>query len=584
MIEKWEIKEIGNKKALLIKGDFKDILNIVKKVGPILSRPERILKGDYTFIMYILESNGVDEKIKKAISEITGRVTKKISVSPQSRQVSDVVEITSKSNESARSDAPVEIPMPELEVKSEQQKEEKKEESNRIIPIKGPAIPKGQSVRVKREDIEQQKEENQKEEVNKKDKKITVPSSPKLSQRSIDRLKMRWSIELPLNPTMSFQTLITGSHNRFAHAASMAVVENPGVMYNPILIWGPMGSGKSHFIHSMSYGLSATMGQKNIFVTNGVKFSVGVTIAIKEGFIDSIANLIENSKVIIVDDIHLMLINQDNKGFISKVISDCMQSNKQVVFSSLFSPKELEPLETMLGIEISQGWMVDVKQPNPQTYRVILNQILSNMDVKLSEEHIKKFFVSRNLDFRTASVMLFKMKKLEKYISSIKPSLLHQDLLDMLFGEKDDLSTPSPEEIKGTNFYASSTPDSFYKWGVFYPKGLKDYVKYVFLKLSQTSSKVIATDLSWYNVFEEEYDPDEVYGIPFKIGSRVLEKNVNGLIVIGPPPTSALSAKETEFRHLVDKILESLNVKSAWIYSNKLKATSNYLNAILDLI
>ncbi len=570
MIEKWEIKKVGLKKALLLKGDFKDILGIVKKVGPILSRPQRILEGEYTFIMYILESdNLVEEKIKAAIEKSKTESDKK------SKEVVGEKE----EMKGLKDEEDIEIPMPELEVKVEDKKDEK-EKSARIIPKVGPAVPKSTS----QQSLEKNVKEKEHKEDKKEDKKITIPPSPKLSQRSIERIKMRWSIELPLNPTMSFNTLITGSHNRFAHAASMAVVENPGVMYNPILIWGSMGSGKSHFIHSMSYGLSSTMGQKNIFVTNGVKFSVGVTLAIKEGFIDSIAQLIDDSKVIIVDDIHLMLINKENKDFISKVISNCMSSNKQVIFSSLFSPKNLEPLESMLGIDLSQGWMVDIKPPNPQTYRLILNQILSNMDVKLSETYIQNFFVLKALDFRTASVMLFRMKKLEKYISSINPSLMHHDLLHMLFGDNDDLSTPSSDEIKITANYISSTPDSFYKWGVFYPKGMKDYINYVFYKLSQTSLDVIKTELSWYTVFEEEYDPDEVYGIPFKIGTTVLEKNVNGIIVIGPPSTSALAAKETEFRHLVDKIVESLNVKSAWIYSSKLKAQSNYLNALLDLI
>lgn len=586
MIEKWEIRELEkNRKALLIKCDFKDILNIIKKVGPVLSRPERLLRGEYTFLMYIIDPNAENEhKIRNAIDEVVSKLT------PESKeekiQKSDLKPDQTVKPQSGEEETDLDIPMPSLEVKEKTThfKEDlssslKKEESNRIIPVKGLAVPKSHSVRIKKEDIQKTEKTD-----HKKEEKLDLPSSPNLSRRTLDRLKMRWSIELPLNPTMSFQTLITGSHNRFAHAASMAVVENPGVMYNPILIWGGMGLGKSHFIHSMSYGLSSTIGQKNIFVTNGVKFSVGVNIAIKEGFIDQLSNLIENSKVIIVDDIHLMLINKENRDFISKVISNCMQSNKQVVFSSLFSPKDLEPLESMLGIELSQGWMVDIKTPNMQTYRVILNQILSDMDVKLSEDDIKRFFVERNLDFRTATLMLFRMKKLEKYISSVNPSILHHELLKMLFGDKDDLSMPSLEEIKGTNPYPNSTPDSYYKWGIFYPKGMKDYVNYVFYKVSQTAFDVISTELSWYNVFSEEYDPDEIYGIPFKIGGYVLDKNVNGVIIIGPPSTSALAAKETEFRHLVEKILESLNVKSGWIYSNKLKATSNYLNALLDLI
>ncbi|MCX7647164.1 MAG: DnaA/Hda family protein, partial [Elusimicrobiales bacterium] len=352
----------------------------------------------------------------------------------------------------------------------------------------------------------------------------------------------------------------------------------------PILIYGPVGNGKSHFIHSMSYGLSSTIGQKNIFVTNGVKFSIGVNLAIKEGFIDSLEKIINDCKVIIIDDIHLMLINKENKQFISRVISGSMQSNKQVVFSSLFSPQELEPLENMLGIQFSQGWMVDIKQPNPQTYRLILNQILGNMDIKLSEEQIKNFFINKSMDFKTVNKTLFRMKKLEKYLSPLNQSLLHQDMISMLLGDKDDFSMPSEGEIKGANVYSSQAEDSFYKWGFFCPKGMKEYINYMGAKLKETSSKKLSMDIEWKNVFVEEYDPDEIYGIPFKIGNYVLDKNINGLIVMGPPPTSALSSKEQEFSHLTEKILESMNIKTAWIYSNKLKAESVYLTAILDLI
>jgi len=577
MIEKWEITKIGSKKALILKGELKDILKIVKKMGAVCSRPEKIVNKDYNFVIYLLKDNfEIEQKLNSVIKDIlAGKITAtKVAEDKIEKKVVD--------------DIP--IPIPELEIKSEIKKEEtasvespkeEKHEEKKVSVRKksfGPVIPKSQSVRIKVDD-NKIKEET----IQKKEEETKVETN--ITQRTVEKIRMKWSIELPLNPMLSFQTLITASHNRFAHAASMAVVENPGVMYNPILIYGAIGSGKSHFIHSMSYGLSSTIGQKNIFVTNGVKFSMGVNLAIRDGFIDALEKVINDCKVIIVDDIHLMLINKENKAFISKVINNSMQSNKQVVFSSLFSPAELEPLENMLGIQFSQGWMVDIKVPNPQTYRLILNQILTNMDIKLSEDDIKKIFVNKSMDFRTVNKMLFRMKKLEKYLTPINQSLLHQDMLYMLMGEKDDHTMPSDAEIKGTNLYSSqSVDDSFYKWGFFCPKGMKDYVNYVLAKMKVILNKKLSVDLDWKMVFIEEYDTDEVYGIPFKIGSFVMDKNINGIIVLGPPPTSALSPKEAEFSHLTEKILESMNVKTGWIHSNKLKAESVYLCALLDLI
>jgi len=612
MITKWEIAETGDPKKkyrLLLKCELKDILKIIKSLGAVCSRPERIISNDYNFLIYLFEYDaGIEEKFKNILDDISkSKSPNQKRFTPANVQAPSYVPAT---NRSASVADTIDIPMPDLEIKENVNKEEELKSSDiKDEPvIKDPekiqvpdTVAAARENKPKKGGIEpssQNKSHNQiaKDNVHSTDNKTEVNPRSKvesdnkssddtaITKRTAERLKLKWSIELPLNPMLSFQTLITGSHNRFAHAAAMAVVENPGVMYNPILIYGPVGNGKSHFIHSMSYGLSSSIGQKNIFVTNGVKLSIGVNIAIKGNFLDKIERIINDCKVIIIDDIHLMLINKENKAFISKILSQSMQSNKQVVFSSLFSPQELEPLENMIGIQFSQGWMVDIKQPNSNTYRSILDQLLNNMDIKLAEDHIKKFFVSKNLDFRTVSKILFRAKKLERYISKTNNSILHQDMIEMLTGEKDDLTIPGADELKGANFYSGTSDESFYKWGIFYPKGMKDVIGYISRKMKEVASKNLSTELSWETVFTEEYDPDEIYGIPFKIGNFVIDKNINGLIVIGPPTTSALSAKEEEFRHLTEKIMESINIKSAWFYSNRLKANSVYLSAILDLI
>jgi chromosomal replication initiation ATPase DnaA len=590
MIEKWKILEPDEKTKkhkLLLKCELKDILSLVKNLGAICSRPERIISSDYNFVIYLLEYNKeIEEKVKKEIEKIISK-----NISQASKKVEEEKSKTSE----------IEIPIPDIEIKEEialpkiEDVKTKKEEKTIIEPTPPPP-PKPPSSPVKEEELHP-KTHSQKTEVEKKDIKLTEKKEKNIIEdrktvrqpkddKEYDRIRLKWSIELPLNPMMSFQTLITASHNRFAHAASMSVVENPGVMYNPILIYGGIGVGKSHFIHSMSYGLSSSIGQKNIFVTNGVKFSIGVNLAIKENFIDKLEKIINECKVIIIDDLHLMLINKDNKQFISRIIDSSMKANKQVVFSSLFPPSELEPLENLLEINLSQGWMVDIKQPPPQAYRMILNQILTNMDIKLSEGDINRFFVTKLMDFKNVNKYLFRMKKFEKYLIASSNSMLHQDMLSILLGEKDDISMVNDSDLRNASNYTPSFKEnkSIYKWGFFYPKGMKDYINYVFLKLDEVSKKYLSTDIGWSSVFVEEYDTDETFGLPFRIGNYLLEKNVNGLILIGPPSTSPLSAKEVEFSHLTEKIAESMNIKFGYISFTKLKGDSSYLNTILEII
>lgn len=82
----------------------------------------------------------------------------------------------------------------------------------------------------------------------------------------------------------------------------------------------------------------------------------------------------------------------------------------------------------------------------------------------------------------------------------------------------------------------------------------------------------------------EEYDSDELYGVPFQIGNFAVEHGVNGVIVLGPQPTSALGAQEAEFRHITYKILDSFLLKSSWLTCEKLKSKAAYVKILMDLV
>ncbi|MBI4802834.1 MAG: ATP-binding protein [Elusimicrobia bacterium] len=460
--------------------------------------------------------------------------------------------------------------------------EEKPADTGRSMPFGPPSA----SARIKQEALAFAKEYFlQKSEPEEKPAEAPKPAQAPKPGAGTRIGKTRWSVELPLVPTYSFQTLVSGSHNRFAHAAAMAVVENPGMIYNPLLIFGVPGTGKTHFIHSISYGLSSSIGQSNIFVTDGIKLSKGVDLAVREGSIKKLADTISRVKALIIDDIHLLMLTEANKPYISRWLNEFMTANKQIVVTSVFPPKLLGGLEESVGFQFTQGWMVDLKAPAAASYKVILNQLLQGMDVKLADDEMNNIFTARAMSFGEAVKTLESMKKLEKFMVNAASPLSHAQLLDMLLGLSETAvgMALSGGESDAAQSWNPSAKDSWFKWGLFYPRGMQTEARFVLVKLHEKILE-LGLRIEWQQVFLEEYDPDELYGINFKIGNFSSEKNANGVIILGPQPTSALGTQEAEFRHITMKILDSFLVKGAWLPSGNIKSAAAYVKTLMNLI
>jgi chromosomal replication initiation ATPase DnaA len=397
-------------------------------------------------------------------------------------------------------------------------------------------------------------------------------------------LQTKWSMELPMIPVYNFEKFVAGSHNRFAHAAAMAVIDNPGTMYNPLLIFGIPGTGKTHFIHSIAYGLASSLGHQNIFVTDGIKLSRGLDLAIKDGQTARLEEMFSQAKALVIDDVHLLMLGEGNKKFLSKLLNDFMEQDKQIVVTSLFPPKALGGLEDQLGFQLSQGWMVDLKIPNTEKYKAIVTKMMDGANVKLDDTNVDKFFISNMMALGDVVETLEQCKKLEKLITSSDNQISHEELLQMLIGEAagEENSLLEDDRDKAAAFNIE-TKDNWFKWGIFYPKGCEKEAKWIIYSLYQ-KSKELDINVEWDQIFIEEYNSDESYGVPFKISDFASEKKVNGVIIMGPQSTSVLGAQEQEFRHLSKKILTSFFVKSSWISANQIKGSAPYVKILMDLI
>jgi chromosomal replication initiator protein len=642
MIKKWDVSPAPNDKnpgrhKLLIKGEMKDIFLIVKSLGSLCSRPEKT-SGDFDFVIYLSKLEmGTMKKLKAVTAELS---RPQLDVTPprMSPPAMAPAPAPAPASEPFFSEpAPFEAPRPTIKTAPPaappapaQQPpafSPAPEEPPLFTPEPAPALkqpvaeppvfspPPAMAAPAAEPPLFSQpqaqasapSQEQPPHVTNRRQAGFSVPSmnsraktdqqpaeqapapapAPKVQKPATlsSRIKAKWSMELPLIPTYSFQTLIAGSHNRFAHAAAMAVVENPGVIYNPLLLFGGPGTGKTHFVNSITYGLSAAVGQSNIFVTDGIKLSKGIEMAVREGNIARLDELMAKVKVLIIDDVHLLMVSEANSKYLSKWLNDFVAQNKQIVLTSVFPPKSLSGLEDAVGFQFTQGWMVDLKMPGAQAYKAILNQLMQGLDVKIPEGEAQTVFTDHSMPFGDAMRSLENMKKLEKFVVNPMNSVSQSELLCMVLGigEPPTPSSIDEDDARAAGSWQPSAQDSWFKWGIFYPKGMRREAQFALYSLHERA-KELKMNTEWSQVFIEEYNSDELYGIPFKIGNFASERGVNGVVVLGPQPTSALGAQESEFRHITFKILDSFLIKGAWLPAERIKSKAAYAKMLMDLV
>ncbi|MDA8130583.1 MAG: DnaA/Hda family protein [Elusimicrobia bacterium] len=576
---------------------MKDIFLIVKKLGSLCSRPEKTT-GDFNFLIYLskLEMDTM-KKLKAVAAELSSAKEEEFpeeavpfeapkpklkAEAPAPAPPKPAPAPAPKAEPPRPAPAPAPAPVP----KAEPPKPAPAPAPGPAMPAASAQQPDSPAVTRPRGMFVPSASPKQKPQEAPVTAQQAAPQEQAVSPSVSARIRAKWSMELPLIPTYSFQTLIAGSHNRFAHAAAMAVVENPGVIYNPLLLSGPPGTGKTHFVNSISYGLAASMGQNNIFVTDGIKLSKGIEMAVKEGSIGRLEEFIAGIKVMIIDDIHLLMVSETNKKYLSKWLGDFLAQNKQLVLTSVFPPKALAGLEESVGFEFTQGWMVDLKPPAAQAYKSVIAQLMQGLDVKLSDQEITDAFAGSMMPFNDAAKTLDDMKKLERFIVNPMNSLSHAQLLDMLLGltEPAVSGEVTEEDARHASAWQPSRQDSaWFKWGLFYPKGMPREAQFLLYNLHERA-KELRLNTEWSQVFMEEYNPDELYGVPFKIANFASEKSVNGAMILGPQPSSALGSQEAEFRHITFKILDSFLVKGAWLPCGRIKSKAGYVKMLMDLV
>lgn len=208
-------------------------------------------------------------------------------------------------------------------------------------------------------------------------------------------------VESQLNPNYTFDNFVEGDNNRLARSAGYAVSNNPGgTSFNPLLIYGGVGLGKTHLAHAIGIEIKDRYPDKTVLYVGAEKFT--------QQFIDSIRNNTKNDfvhfyqmiDVLIIDDVQGFSGKEKTQDVFFEIFNHLHQHGKQVVLTSDRAPVDMQGMEQRLLSRFKWGLSADLQRPDLETRIAILNKKLYNDGIEMPEDVIEYLAYSINSNVR----------------------------------------------------------------------------------------------------------------------------------------------------------------------------------------
>ncbi|MFA5878587.1 MAG: chromosomal replication initiator protein DnaA [Candidatus Margulisiibacteriota bacterium] len=189
-----------------------------------------------------------------------------------------------------------------------------------------------------------------------------------------------------LNPKYTFENFIVGLNNRFAYAASEAVVKAPAKAYNPLFIYGSVGLGKTHLLHAIGLKIKELHPKLKISCVSSEKFTNDLINSIKDKKTDSFRGKYRTVDILLVDDIQFLAGKEQTQEEFFHTFNDLHGKNKQIVITSDRPPREIPTLEDRLRTRFGWGLIADIQPPDLETRIAILRKKIELNNFNIQDE------------------------------------------------------------------------------------------------------------------------------------------------------------------------------------------------------
>jgi len=218
--------------------------------------------------------------------------------------------------------------------------------------------------------------------------------SPRTSPRPPTELAPLPVREFAFNPKNTFETFVVGNNNNFAHAAALAVAQNPGKAYNPLFVYGGVGLGKTHLLHAIGQHVSRQRKGARVAYVSSEKFTNEYIEAIQSNELARFRKKYRQTDLLLIDDIQFL----ENKERIQEeffhTFNALHENRRQIVLTCDRPANEIQNLEQRLVSRFEWGLVTDLQPPDVETRLAILRKKELALGVQLPAE-IMSFLATR---------------------------------------------------------------------------------------------------------------------------------------------------------------------------------------------
>jgi chromosomal replication initiator protein len=209
------------------------------------------------------------------------------------------------------------------------------------------------------------------------------------------------NVDSNLNPAYSFENFVEGDCNRLARSAGYAVANKPGgTAFNPLLIYGGVGLGKTHLAHAIGIGIKEQFPNKTVLYVGSEKFAHQFIDAIKNQSTNDFIHFYQMIDVLIIDDVQFFSGKEKTQDVFFHVFNHLHQNGKQIILTSDKPPVDMQGMEQRLLSRFKWGLSADLAAPDLETRIAILEKKMYGNGIELPKEVVEYLAYNINTNIR----------------------------------------------------------------------------------------------------------------------------------------------------------------------------------------
>ena len=259
-------------------------------------------------------------------------------------------------------------------------------------------------------------------------------------------------LSTPLNPNYTFDSFVIGDCNQLAQAAAKNVTSNFGqTSFNPLIIYGSIGLGKTHLAQAIVQDIQKNYPEKIVRYITTEKFITQFVQNIRENKTQSFVDAYTHLDLLVIDDIHFLKGKEKTQEICFHIFNELHQNNKQIVITSDTRPSELQGLQERLLSRLKWGLIVDLQKPDLETKIAIIKRKLKNFKkrrISFSDEAIEVIASHINTNIRELEGVLLALIAQQEFTKkSIDPTLIKQVIQNNI-GRRQSSKEPTIKQIQ----------------------------------------------------------------------------------------------------------------------------------------